>query len=171
MLTQERIKELLVYHSDVGEFTRKITIGTGGQNCKVGEKIGTKYANGYFRAKIDGKYYPRSHLVWLWETGNLPKKTIDHINRNRQDDRFINLREVENLDNYKNMSKFNTNKSGHTGVSWHKKANKWMAVIVVNYKQKYLGLFDNIEDAISAREQANILYGFDSTHGKDPRIV
>ena len=43
-----------------------------------------------------------------------------------------------------------------------------MAVIVVNYKQKYLGLFDTIEEAIKARETASIFYGFDPTHGKSP---
>lgn len=46
------------------------------------------------------------------------------------------------------------NKSGHVGVSWHKRHQKWVAYITVSGKQKYLGTFEKIEDAISAREIA-----------------
>ena len=47
-------------------------------------------------------------------------------------------------------------KSGHVGVSWHKRHQKWVAYITVNGKQKYLGVFDKIEDAIAARERAEL---------------
>lgn len=45
-------------------------------------------------------------------------------------------------------------KSGHVGVSWHKRHQKWVAYITVNGKQKYIGIFDDLEDAIAARENA-----------------
>lgn len=45
-------------------------------------------------------------------------------------------------------------KSGHVGVAWHKGHQKWIAYITISGKQKYLGTFDKIEDAISARENA-----------------
>ena len=45
-------------------------------------------------------------------------------------------------------------KSGHVGVAWHKGHQKWIAYITISGKQKYLGTFDKIEDAISAREDA-----------------
>ncbi len=170
MLTQERLKELLILDEDTGIFTRRTTIGKGGFGCQEGDTCGGLSTNGYIRISVNNKYYPRSHLVWLYITGSLPTKTIDHINRNRQDDRPTNLREVDNIDNYKNMKLFNTNKSGHVGVSWHKKGQKWMAVIMVNYKQQYLGLFNSIQEAVNAREQASIFYGFDTTHGKKPFI-
>lgn len=56
----------------------------------------------------------------------------------------------------KGMNRANT--SGYKGVYWHKSANKWMASIGVMGKSIYLGLFDLIEDAISARKAAEILY-------------
>ena len=170
MLTQERLKELLILDEDTGIFTRRVVTGKGGFGCQIGDICGSIYPNGYIRIRVDNIYYPRSHLVWLYIKGTLPHNTIDHINRNRDDDRPSNLREVVNVDNYKNMKLFNTNKSGHVGVSWHKKGQKWMAVIMVNYKQKYLGLFNSIEEAIKAREKASMLYGFDPTHGKSPCI-
>ncbi|EAD1625647.1 AP2 domain-containing protein [Listeria monocytogenes] len=48
------------------------------------------------------------------------------------------------------------NKSGHTGVAF--KDNKWVARIAVSGKEHHLGSFDNIEDAISAREKGEELY-------------
>ncbi len=167
MITQQRIKQLFTLDYETGHLIRKIDIGCGGFGCQKGDIVGTIKKNGYIRVRVDNKTYPRSHLVWLYVNGSLPRETIDHINRNRADDRPVNLREVVNADNYKNMKKFSTNKSGHTGVSWHKKSEKWMAVIVVDYKQKYLGLFTTIEKAVEAREKANLFYGFDPSHGKE----
>ncbi len=117
MITQERLKELMVLDTETGIFTRRIKIGNGGFGCKQGDICGSPSTVGYIRIQIDKKYYPRSHLVWLYQYGGLPINTIDHINRNRTDDRPVNLREVCFEDNYKNMKLFNTNSSGHVGVS------------------------------------------------------
>lgn len=46
------------------------------------------------------------------------------------------------------------NASGHNGVSWSKSANKWRAYIYFKRKQYHLGVFDKMEDAVSARNQA-----------------
>lgn len=45
-------------------------------------------------------------------------------------------------------------KSGHVGVAWHKGHQKWIAYITVSGKQKYLGVFNDLEDAIAARKKA-----------------
>lgn len=45
-------------------------------------------------------------------------------------------------------------KSGHVGVAWHKGHQKWIAYITVSGKQKYLGVFNDLDDAIAAREKA-----------------
>lgn len=46
------------------------------------------------------------------------------------------------------------NKSGHVGVAWHKGHQKWIAYIGVGGKQKYIGVFNDLKDAIAAREDA-----------------
>lgn len=50
------------------------------------------------------------------------------------------------------------NKSGYKGVAWSNKHGKWIARIMINYKNKTLGYFNNIEDAIKARKLAEEKY-------------
>ena len=57
-----------------------------------------------------------------------------------------------------NKEQQRNNTSGHTGITWHKKAQKWQAYIKINNKNKYLGLYDDIQDAIKAREEAEEKY-------------
>ena len=51
-----------------------------------------------------------------------------------------------------------TNTSGFKGVSWDKKRKRWEAYIHFKYKKIHLGLYDNIEDAVKARKQAEEKY-------------
>lgn len=74
------------------------------------------------------------------------------------DNRKSNLEYKTFHDNIKNQGRRITNSSGTTGVSWHKKHNQWAAYICVNYQQIYLGLFNDKEDAIAARKEAEIKY-------------
>lgn len=57
-----------------------------------------------------------------------------------------------------NTRKKCTNTSGKTGVSYHKLADKWQASICVENVQIYLGLFQDFEDAVRAREEAELKY-------------
>lgn len=50
------------------------------------------------------------------------------------------------------------NTSGHKGVSWNKSHQKWQAYIGIHGKTIKLGYFDNIEDAIRVREEAEQEY-------------
>lgn len=50
------------------------------------------------------------------------------------------------------------NTSGHKGACWDKKCKKWAAPIMVDGRNIYLGLFSDIQDAIAAREAAEIKY-------------
>lgn len=83
---------------------------------------------------------------------------VDHINRNPLDNRKENLRICTQQQNSMNRSVQSNNTSGVVGVTWDKSRNKWMAQIKINQKHKTLGHYENIEDAIEARKQAEILY-------------
>ena len=76
-----------------------------------------------------------------------------------------NCRWASRADQNKHYRRFSNNSSGANGVWWHKKSAKWTAMISVQGKPKYLGLFDRIEDAISARKLAERELGYHPQHG------
>ena len=90
----------------------------------------------------------------------IPNKntTVDHINRDRMDNRKSNLRIVDYSLNGFNKGKQSNNTSGHVVVSWDKKRQKWETHIKINKKKRFLGYFDNIEDAVKTRHEAEIKY-------------
>ena len=82
----------------------------------------------------------------------------DHINRNRLDNRKSNLRTVTKRQNQLNRGKQKNNTSGYKGVYRHTSNNKWIAQIKTAEKVKNLGSFDDVNDAIKARKEAERLY-------------
>ena len=83
---------------------------------------------------------------------------IDHINRNRLDNRKSNLRVCTISENRRNSSLSRKNTSGISGVSWFKKTSQWRARITVDKKEIHLGCFSNKDDAIKARLLAEKKY-------------
>ena len=100
-----------------------------------------------------------------------PKILVDHIYHNRNDNRKSQLRLVNNQQNQCNTVVAKDNTSGYKGVYWHKKRNKWEALISYNNKQIYLGLYDDIEDAIRVRQQAEIKYFGEYRYKENPNPI
>ena len=85
---------------------------------------------------------------------------VDHINRDRLDNRKINLRAATKSQNAMNASKPKHNTSGFKGVSWCKLTKKWKAGIKANGRSKTLGYFVDILDAAKAHDAAALeLFG------------
>ena len=87
-------------------------------------------------------------------TGHWPKHIIDHINQDPSDNRWDNLRAVNHSQNGLNSKISKNNRSGYTGVSWHKQKRKWQAHIRIKGKRRFLGYFTSIEKAYAARQKA-----------------
>ena len=83
---------------------------------------------------------------------------IDHIDRNPYNNTRENLRICSCLNNIRNRGINNNNTSGIIGVSWSKERNKWRSYIMLNHKQKFLGYYKELEDAIVARLRAEKEY-------------
>ncbi len=164
MITQKQIKELIHYDKDSGVFTWKVDR----QNiAKKGMVAGSSASDNYLVLTLFNKQYKAHRIAWMYEYGHFPKDNIDHINGNKKDNRIINLRDVTSLINHKNMSIDKRNKSGKTGVTWHKLSKKWIANISVDKRLVHLGYFENIEDAIKVRQEAENKYSFHMNHGRD----
>jgi len=127
-----------------------------------------KGAKGYVQAQIFRGKYQAHRIIWKMVTGEEPDQ-IDHISGIRADNRFSNLRAVSCAENKRNLGIDKRNKSGCTGVLWHKAAGKWWASIQKDGQRHNLGLYENLENAVRARKAAERRLGFHPNHGRIAR--
>ena len=108
----------------------------------VGSVAGTLTNNGYIRLSIKGKQFSASRVAWVVSVGQIPKDMdIDHIDRNRSNNRLSNLRLATASENRNNA----TPKFGETQDRYFTlhKSGRWQVVV----KKKYLGLCATQEEA------------------------
>ena len=77
--------------------------------------------------------------------------TVDHKDGDGLNCRRGNMRLATHGQNMQNSS---VRRGRFKGVSWHKKANKWVAQIMADCKHYYLGLFEREEHAAKAYDMA-----------------
>jgi len=138
----ELLQQLLEYDSMTGSFHWKDNRGKKG--C-IGKSAGF-FHKGYTSIHINGKDYKAHRLAWLMCTGKDPAdKQIDHINGNKNDNRFANLRPATNSQNACNRTVSSRNTSGFKGVSFSGKKQAWKADIRINGATQHLGYFPTAE--------------------------
>lgn len=151
MLTQDRLKELVEYSPDTGEF--RYAKSRKGSKYRAGDLLGSLTSVGYMQAQLDGKRYFLHRLAVLYMTGETPSQVVDHINRDKADNRWENLRCTTQQNNCHNQSRAAANNStGHVGV--HRWGGKYRAKINVGKKQMHLGTFDDPAAAAAAYASA-----------------
>jgi hypothetical protein len=119
---------------------------------------------GYREGQLLGQRVLAHRVIWKLVHGSEPPE-IDHVNGDPADNRLINLAPVSHAENMKNMKVRTDNKSGVVGVFWKKLENKWAAGIGVDGRNRHLGVFSDLNDAIAARKAAEVAYGFHPNHG------
>jgi hypothetical protein len=167
--TQQNLKLLCHYNPETGVFRRirKITwVGNFVSSDSTPTKV-TKY--GYYQINIFGRPYAVHRLAFLYMTGRFPKHDIDHINGDRTDNRWVNLREVTRRENMMNVGVRSNSTTGVTGVSRRKDTGKYLAYVDVMGKRIRLGNFVTLVEAVEARDKASKYYGFHANHGKRTR--
>lgn len=164
-LTKGYLKEILHYNKDTGVFVWR---RNNKNSIRKGNRAGY-IKKGYvlIGITVNGKYrqYPAHRLAFLYMTGEIPNE-VDHINHKRYDNRWENLRPVSRKMNTRNRKRHKGNKSGFTGVYWNKRLNKWVASITKDYVTIHLGVFDDKEEAVKARKEAEVKFGFHENHGE-----
>ena len=131
-----------------------------------GKEAGVLNQNGYIEVGIQGGLMKAHRIAWAMSYGHYPKGDIDHINGIRNDNRLLNLRDVDRKNNCRNSAIHRNNISGISGVYWHVRDNRWVASINFEGVQKHLGYFPALIDAASARKSAEIEYGYHENHGR-----
>lgn len=110
----------------------------------------------YFEARIGDKKIGLHKLV-MNDIEN--QFDVDHIKtENKFDNRKLNLRLATRSNNCMNSIIPKNNTSGVVGVRCHSRDNIWEAYIYINKKCTYLGRFNNFNDAVKARKEAEEKY-------------
>lgn len=161
---REKIMEVLEYNRDTGLFRWKIAFHGKG---KKGWFAGSIHRTGYLNFQIRGYSVSCHRLAWLMETGDWPSQHIDHEDGIRSNNVFSNLRDVPRSENAKNLKFYENNTSGHMGVHFKKKSKTWAAYISAHGKRIGLGSYSTFEEAVCARKEAEVKYGFHASHGKN----
>lgn len=120
--------------------------------------------NGYISTVVNiGNKKYKTIILHRLITNCASDKVVDHINHDKTDNRKSNLRICTRQENNRNRRIAKNNMSNTTGVYFNEQSKKWVAYIMVDQEQKYLGIYENIEDAIEARKkaQADIFRSFE----------
>jgi hypothetical protein len=147
------LKSYLHYDPVTGQFIRLKQCGTK----LAGSKLGSLTTAGYYQITVAKRTYTAQRLAWLYVHGGWPNGVIDHINRNKSDNRIENLRDVNRSQNAHNVEPKSTRIRGVCLRSLRrgKRPSKpWAAYITINGVNKHLGTFFTQEEAAKARTAA-----------------
>lgn len=145
----EKLRLNYTYCSDTGEIT----------NVKTGRVITGLTSAGYkmVQFRLDGYQhkYLAHHVAWFLTHGVWPTE-LDHVNRDRADNRMANLRETTRAANLRNRSDASSIQSQYDCVSWHKAHKKWQARMPyrLDRKRTRIGYFDCEHEANEALQRA-----------------
>lgn len=133
------------------------------------EAFTTSLPSGHRYSSIKRTKMFAHRVIWKMVTGDEPG-VIDHISGDPSDNRMVNLRSVSQVENGQNQRLRKNNASGVMGISWDPRRSKWYARINVDYGARFLGYFDQFDDAVAARRAAEIEHNFHQNHGRSSTI-
>lgn len=157
----QELKRTLSYNPDDGLFTRMAP--TGG--VREGATAGWVNTEGYTCITFKKKHHRAHRLAFIFMGEPVPA-IVDHINGNRTDNRWTNLRPTDLVGNQRNAKRRSDNTSGVPGVYFVRTSGSWRAAIKIGGREEHLGVYASWFDAVCARKSAERRHGFHPNHGR-----
>lgn len=153
LLNQQIVQSLLNYDPETG----LMIWSKARRGVKLGSVCGRINVHGYREIGIVNNLIHAHRIAWLYMTGVLPECDIDHINQDRLDNRWANLRLATRSQNSANVFAHKRKRAGnYLGVTYDTPRDKWRAQIRIGGKKTNLGRFVNEVDAAKAYNAAAI---------------
>lgn len=146
----EVLRERFAYDPETGVLTTRVPLPR--LKLQPGDALTKTNEKGYIRASVLRYTLFAHRIIWAMHYGEWPDQHVDHINRNRQDNRIANLRLATD---YLNQANSGPRKGKYKGVR-ERKYGRWCAAIRDHGKAVHLGYFDTAEQAALAYNEAAI---------------
>lgn len=160
-ISESRLKEMLHYDPVSGVFTWKVDRSRTKAGCIAASKTG----KGYLTVMIDGKRHSLHRLAFIFMGEPEPPEFVDHINGDRADNRWANLRTATMTQNARNQRRHSTNTTGLPGVIWDQRT-RWRAYAYLDGRYLALGRYHTLLDAAAARKSFESRHDYHANHGK-----
>lgn len=161
--TKAEIARRVRYEPETGKFFWRVKVR--GAKWDAGDEIVGTPCAGYRTICVNRHEHYLHRIAVFLVTGVWPMSEVDHVDQDKANNRYGNLRAVDHSGNMRNLPMPRTNTSGYVGVTWAKRRSKWFAQIKIGERNIGLGYFDDIEAAAAARKAANDKHGFHPNHG------
>lgn len=172
----ETLRKLLRYEPDTGLLFWRERPVKDFPNLRIANSWNSRWAGkealshigeaGYRRGAVLWITCRAHRVIWAMQTGAWPDGEVDHVDTDRANNRWANLRLAGRGENQRNTRVQTRNKSGAKGVRWKAEKQRWQARIRIGGREMHLGYFADIEDAKAAYAKASA-----EQHGEFGRVT
>ncbi|QXV72963.1 hypothetical protein [Edwardsiella phage PVN06] len=161
-LTRQQLADHFSYDPSSGSMVRIKRYDSYGRSSECYLPVTKTNNRGYYWCNVFGKMFLVHRLVWLYMTGEHPDDEIDHVNGDRLDNRWCNLRAVTAFENARNQGERIDNTTGRRGVT--RNGSGFLVRISQNGVRYHLGTYATLDEAIAVRKNAETLLDYHPNH-------